>query len=285
MWIVFAPAGILGAAYLFVLVRDEFMPSQYHEKWRLLNALRFVSWYWWIIATLIILTLLTLEGAFRHHQRAIALRGTTSPATSSRERLQQRKSTLEMEELSVRKQLAQEQLRQIQTAKSTLTLNTDAPRQAQPNPSPFIAVDYQSEGTTFVGSNEEEYEDWSEWITFRNTSAEILRKIAIDRFTILGNEKRLGPIPTLIPGDPLVRLRISYIRRALETANIKLKAFNKMPVGVLLTVRYYGARDEPQYVAQYALTWQRSEVSIVPVIGDVAEWLDASNDVPKSDKE
>jgi hypothetical protein len=281
IWLVFAPAGILGIAYLFVLVRDEFMPAKYHEAWRLLNLLRFIAWYWWIIATLLILTVITMEGAFRHYLRAIVdERAKPSPENSQERFQQQRRSALEMQELNARKQLAEEQLQQIRNAKSKITMSTDPPPAPSSDPPPFIAVEYHSEWKTFVDSNEEEVEDWSEWITFRNTSSEILRKITVDRFTILGNERRLGPISTLIPGDPPVSVSVSYVKRALELANVKLKAFNRLPVGVRMTVRYYGARDEPQHVAQYALIGLRNEVSIVPIIGDAVEWLDASDDAP-----
>jgi len=82
-FLVLAPLGLLGLAYLFVLIRDEFLPPEYHDRWRLLNLLRFVPWHWWIIATLVILVVIVLEGSYRFHRRA--LRPVTLPIVQQSE--------------------------------------------------------------------------------------------------------------------------------------------------------------------------------------------------------
>lgn len=126
MVFIFAPLGVLGCAYLFVLIRDDFMPPRYHEKLRLLNLLSFIPWYWWLIATLAILIVLVLEGSYRYARlsQAAASKATVDPLEQLR---QERQGVLERQKLEIDIELGKEQLRQSRESKSKLSMSTDPP--------------------------------------------------------------------------------------------------------------------------------------------------------------
>jgi hypothetical protein len=145
-----------------------------------------------------------------------------------------------------------------------------------------LEVAYTSRVVTYVStSDEEEYDELEEFITFRNVGAEIIRRITVDPFTILGQEHAIAIVPTLAPGDAPAerRLKLKYLR----DANVQLKAFHKIPVGVSFRVHYYGATDTPYYSGRHALIYDRSTIRVEPyVAGVVSNFKDASEPPPAS---
>lgn len=145
-----------------------------------------------------------------------------------------------------------------------------------------LEVAYASRVMTYVSSSdEEEYDELEEYITFRNVGAEIIRRITVDPFTILGQEHAIAIVPTLAPGDAPAERRLKL--KNLRDANVKLKAFHKVPVGVSFTVHYFGATDTPQYSGRHALIYDRSTILVEPyVAGVVSDFKDASEPPPAS---
>jgi hypothetical protein len=150
---------------------------------------------------------------------------------------------------------------------------------------PIVDVGCVSRLVTYVSaSDEEEYEEQEDYLTFRNVGSELVRRVTVDPFTILGDEHVIPIVPTLAVGDPAVERRLRL--RRLRDANIKLRAFHKMPVGVAITVHFYGALDAPAYSARHAIIYDRGTIRAEPFIGNViSEFIDASEPAPVRDDE
>ncbi len=50
---------------LILFIRDELLPPEYQEKWRILKLIPDWSWYFWIILGLVVVLGIVLEGAYR----------------------------------------------------------------------------------------------------------------------------------------------------------------------------------------------------------------------------
>jgi hypothetical protein len=143
---------------------------------------------------------------------------------------------------------------------------------------PFIEVAYVERFSTYVSEyTEEEFFEREDFFTFRNVGNEIVRKLTVEPFRILGRNHTIATIPSLVPGDPPAERRTKLDK--LRDANVALRAFHKTPVGVRINIAYYGAGDSPHHFAQYNLIYDQGAIRVEPAIGeDGPEYLEASDD-------
>jgi hypothetical protein len=69
----------------FVLIRDEFAQPKNPEKWKLIVLFRELPWWAWVIATLVLMMLVLLEGVYRYaHPNAESEGGETTVTPAAR---------------------------------------------------------------------------------------------------------------------------------------------------------------------------------------------------------
>jgi hypothetical protein len=61
-WVVLIPIAILGTLQL---VRDEFLPPDTAEKYKLPKLVSGLSWHWWVVILLVVIVFILLESTFR----------------------------------------------------------------------------------------------------------------------------------------------------------------------------------------------------------------------------
>jgi hypothetical protein len=151
---------------------------------------------------------------------------------------------------------------------------------------PYLVIDYGSKWRGYVSDQDpdgEEYFELQEFLKFRNTSDEVMRRIQVESFAIWGTEISTEIVPTLIHGEPAQKL-VRGVEDQLKKANIGLRAFHKKPVGVPLIVTYYGQSDR-QYLGRHALVYDKGNIRVEPLIdGAVVDWLDATKIVATQDE-
>jgi hypothetical protein len=112
----------------------------------------------------------------------------------------------------------------------------------------------------------------------------VIRKIQVEPFRIWSESISVESVPTLIRGDSIQK-RVRRVEDQFKKANLGLRAFHKKPLGVRLTVKYYGQRDNAlPYSVEHELVYNKGDISVVPRVG-VADWLDASEAVEAADDE
>jgi hypothetical protein len=62
MTVVGVPYALLGLA---IIIRDDIIQPKDAEKWKVIHFVSKLPWYWWVIATLALMLIVTLEGAYR----------------------------------------------------------------------------------------------------------------------------------------------------------------------------------------------------------------------------
>jgi hypothetical protein len=153
--------------------------------------------------------------------------------------------------------------------------------------SPYLAIEYVTATHTYVSESDpdhEEYEQLQEFLKFTNVSNEVIRKVKLAPFTVWGKEISAESVPTLIHGGEPAQKRVRGVEDQLKKANIGLRAFHKEPVGVPLTVTYYGQGDR-QCVGRHALVYDEGNIWVEPLIdGAEVDWLDATEIVVTQDE-
>jgi hypothetical protein len=152
-------------------------------------------------------------------------------------------------------------------------------------PKPYLAIEYVSDWRGYVmeyDPDEEEHFKLEEFFKLTNASNEVIREIQIEPFMIWGVKICTESVPTLIHREPVKQL-VRKIAEQLKNANIGLRAFHKKPVGVPLTVTYYGQSDR-QYLGRHALVYDKGNIRVEPLIdGAEVDWLDATEIVVTQD--
>jgi hypothetical protein len=149
--------------------------------------------------------------------------------------------------------------------------------------SPQIAIDHKSKVQTYVQfGTEEEYEELEDYLIFRSSGGDTIRRLTIDPFTILGDEHSVEPISALMPDRSEIERRVRL--EALRKANIAYRAFHRTPIGVPIVVRYYGSADAPQHLKKYAIVYEKGKIRVDPIIvGDRIDWIDVSGPPPHTE--
>jgi hypothetical protein len=179
---------------------------------------------------------------------------------------QREKDALEKEKLKLEVEEGKERLRQTQLATQS------ALRPA------CIVIEHDE---YYLEADEEGPEQWNERLRFSNVGGEVARQITVDEFTIGGAPRRIQPpISVLLPNAQPVD-RMTSLKDALDRQNITRRIFRKKPVGVAITVRYYGIDNQPQLVAKYVIIRDTISVHVDPMTNSIGEWVDVSGEPPE----
>jgi hypothetical protein len=267
--------GMLAVLGTASTVRELFLPEQLQGK---LNFYRLWSlswpWYVWVIVVLAAVLVVVFEGAVA----AVARRETLirDSATARRPVIQTAQEAYYQMKIQAE---APEFAHKIVTGYAGPSVKSDT--------KPYLAIAYVAESYNYVSASdpdEREYTGLHEYFEFTNAnSGEVIRKVQVAPFTIWGRKVSVEPVSTLIFGTPEKKL----VRGVDDQFAKAVRALHKTPVGVKLTVTYYGQHDEPlPYTAQHVLVCGKDGIRVDPVIeGAPVDWLDASEVVAVKDDE